>query len=226
MLDHCQARRASPFSREVVPELLDALAHDDPRALRSRAELLFINALMGNHSWLRRGLIKQGLDHKQVLELGAGDGGLARRVWRKGLARPAQWSAVDLAPRPADWPEGASWHQCDLFSMPRFPEADVIVANLFLHHFQFQQLQAIGLRIPERCRVVIACEPARHRGHLLQGRLLSALVNFSQVTRHDMAVSIRAGFVGDELQEALGLTGWKTNVSSTVLGAYRFVAWR
>ena len=61
---------------------------------------------------------------------------------------------------------------------------------------------------------------------LLQGRLLSALLRFSPVTRHDLLISIRAGFRGDELPRALGLAGWTTAVSLTALGAYRLVACR
>ena len=84
----------------------------------------------------------------------------------------------------------------------------------------------MGRRLPDTCRVFIACEPARHGVHSLQGWLLSELLGLSYVTHHDMLVSIRAGFVGDELSCALGLYGWKTEVSRSLLGAYRLIAWR
>lgn len=223
---HWTGRFSTLLPREVVPELLDSLPHDDPRARQSRAELRLINGLMGNHRWLCRALAEQGLYQKRVLELGAGDGALARRVWSKGIALPAQWSALDLAPAPDDWPEEATWYQRDIFTMPQLPDAEIIVANLFLHHFQEHQLHTFAQRLPDSCGVMIACEPVRRRVHEMQGRLLSAVVNLSPVTRHDMAVSIRAGFIGDELQQALSLTGWQTKVSHTAFGACRFLAWR
>lgn len=214
------------FPRQVIPELLDALPHEDPTAVRSREELHFINRLMGNHRWICRTLQKQDLQNKRILELGAGDGSLAQQAWNEGIAQPAQWSALDLAPPPVAWPHEAVWHQGDLFALPGLPDTEIIVANLFLHHFENEGLQELGAHLPESCRLLIACEPARRRLHSLQGHLLSTIIDLSEVTHHDMLVSIRAGFLGDELAQALGLQGWQTRVSMTALGAYRFTAWR
>ncbi len=213
-------------SREVSPELLDALPHDDAAARRSRGELRMINGVMGNHRWLRRRLREPRLRGHRVLELGAGDGAFARGVWREGITHPAQWTALDLAPEPGEWSREARWQQRDLFTLPVLPDAEIIVANLFLHHLQDGQLAALGRLLPEACRTFLACEPARRRVHALQGHLLSAAAGLSAVTHHDMFVSIRAGFTGDELPGALGLRGWQTRVSLTALGAYRLAAWR
>ncbi len=214
------------FPRQVLPELLDALPHDDPAALRSREELHFINRLMGNHHWICRTLQEQALKSDRILELGAGDGSLAHHAWNKNIAQSAQWSALDLAPAPINWPRDALWYQRDLFTLPILPDAEIIVANLFLHHFENDQLRELGSRLPESCRLFIACEPARRRLHTLQGHLLSALVDLSEVTHHDMLVSIRAGFIREELPQALGLSDWQTLVSVTTMGAYHFTAWR
>ncbi|CAN5882687.1 hypothetical protein BH11VER1_BH11VER1_05360 [soil metagenome] len=214
------------FSRQVLPELLDALPHDDPAAIQSREELHFINQIMGNHRWICRTLHQREHKHERILELGAGDGSLARHAWRAGVASPEQWSALDLAPAPVDWPSDAIWYQGDLFARPVLPDAEIVVANLFLHHFENDSLQRLGARLPETCRLFIACEPARRRLHSLQGHLLSALVDLGPVTHHDMLVSIQAGFLHDELSRALGLKDWQTRVSTTAMGAYRFAAWR
>ncbi len=211
-------------TREVFPELLDTLPHDDAAARRSRGELRMINGVMGNHRWLRRRLREPQFRGHRVLELGAGDGAFARRVWREGITHPAQWTALDLAPEPKEWPREARWQQRDLFTLSVLPEAEIVVANLFLHHLQDRQLAALGRLLPVACRTFLACEPARRCAHVLQGRVLSALAGLSEVTHHDMFVSIRAGFVSDELPDALGLRDWQTRVSLTALGAYRLVA--
>ena len=129
-------------------------------------------------------------------------------------------------PVPAAWPSDAVWHQRHLFRLPVLPDAEIVVANLFLHQFQDGELAALGRCLPEACRTFIACEPARSWVHMLQGRLLSLFAGLSRVTHHDMLVSIRAGFTGNELPRALRLQGWQTITSSTTLGAYRFEAWR
>ena len=212
--------------RLVQRELLDSLPHDDPAAQRSRRELLLINRIMGNHRWVCRTLSQREVREDRVLELGAGDGSLARHVWNDGIMQPSQWSALDLAPAPPDWPDAAAWHQRDLFDLMVLPDVKIIVANLFLHHLQNSQLALLGTRLPESCRTLLVCEPARRRVYSLMGRLLCAMIQLSSVTRHDMLASIRAGFLGDELAQALGLHGWQTTVKVTSLGAYRFTATR
>lgn len=181
---------------------------------------------MGNHRWLVRQIGASVADGGSILELGAGDGGLQAAL-RQGLGRgPWRWSAVDLAPRPSDWPVEAGWYQEDLLQMKELPAAELVVANLFLHHFEEAELRWIGRHLPRQCRVILACEPLRSARSLAQGRLLAWAANLSNVTRHDMDRSIRAGFVGGELSDALGLSGWQTKVTRTFLGAYRMRAWR
>lgn len=205
------------MQRIVVPEILDSLPAGDPEAIRSRRELRLINALMGNHRWLARKITAAWQPGDTLLELGAGDGTLCTRL-AKVLPHSAL-AAVDIAPRPLLWPAGATWHQRDLFAAP-LPDARIVAANLFLHHFTEDSLAHIGAMIPSSCHLLLFSEPARRRLHLWQGSLLAGIARFGRVTRHDMAVSIRAGFLGGELPRALG-TGWRFRVSTTLLGAYR-----
>jgi hypothetical protein len=212
--------------REVLPELLDSLPHEDPAVVRSRAELKLINRIMGNHRWLCREIAARSASGGRVLELGAGEGGLHAEIRERSAGAVWQWFAVDLAPQPEEWPPGAIWHQGDLFQMAELPDAEVLVANLFLHHFHEPALRWIGEHLPEQCRMVLASEPLRSRRSLLQGQLFSKIADLSWVTRHDMDRSIRAGFVNRELPEALGLHGWQVEITQTFLGAYRMKASR
>ncbi|MEO6784739.1 MAG: hypothetical protein ABI318_01295, partial [Chthoniobacteraceae bacterium] len=132
---------------------------------------------------------------------------------------------IDLAPRPAAWPAEAAWIQGDVFAIG-LPEAEIVFANLFLHHFDSEALAQLGARLPAKCRILLAGEPARRRRHLAQGALLAVLALLGRVTRHDMRISIRGGFLGDELPRALGIGGWKSESSTTFLGAHRLRAVR
>lgn len=211
--------------RRVEPELLDHLAGDDPEAVRSRRELRWINFLMGNHRWLARRVRALRQPEWRVLELGAGDGYFGARLVRQGLCAPQNLIGLDLGERPERWPAGARWERGDVLKTP-LPEAEIVVANLFLHHFEANALRKLGERLPGACRAVYCCEPARRVLHLVQGRFLANVARLGRVTRHDMPVSICAGFRGKELAEALGLTKWRCKATGTFFGAYQFTALR
>ncbi len=213
-------------SRQLQPELLDLLPQADPDAVRAREEMRIVNAAMGNHGWIERVIRRHGQRGWRVTELGAGDGALSRRLLASGLFREAELQALDLAPRPADWPAACGWHCGDLLAA-KLPESEIVVANLFLHHFTTTQLRELGSRLSPATRLLVAAEPARLWIHTFLGRLLCAVAELNHVQRHDMQVSIRAGFRGDELRAALGLDDeWQVKAQMHPLGGYRFIAER
>ncbi|MEQ1747979.1 MAG: hypothetical protein ABL974_01045 [Prosthecobacter sp.] len=213
--------------RIIQPELLDLLPQTDPDAVRAREEMCIVNAAMGNHGWIERVIRRHGQRGWRVTELGAGDGALSRRLLASGLFREAELQALDLAPHPADWPAACGWHCGDMLTTA-LPESEIVVANLFLHHFTAMQLRELGSRIAAPAtRLLVAAEPARLWIYTVLGRLLCAVAELNHVQRHDMQVSIRAGFRGDELRAALGLGDeWCVKVQMHLLGGYRFIAER
>lgn len=212
--------------RRVMPELLDALPPDDPAAIRAREEMLLVNAVMGNHRWIASTLRHHGLAGARIIELGAGDGSLSLKLLNEGLCVARQLHGVDLAPRPGAWPIEAGWTQGDLFAQP-LPEGEVLLANLFLHHFEDERLGELGARIPTSVRLILAAEPERRWRHALLGRLLCGIAELHPVQHYDMQVSIRAGFRDDELPRVLGLGAeWQVRTWGTLFGAYRMIAWR
>ena len=75
---------------------------------------------------------------------------------------------------------------------------EIVVANLFLHHFDDASLAGLFRVIAGRTRLFIAIEPRRALWPLFCSRLLWA-IGCNRVTRHDAVVSVRAGFSGEEL---------------------------
>lgn len=210
--------------RVVVPEILDRLAFDDPRARRARRDLVRINALMGNLRWIRRTL--QGKSEtigvgSRVVEAGAGDGRLAAALAADGW----QVTAIDLMPRPVSCPENVEWIQTDVREGLNAVEGDILVANLFWHHFQDEELASLAPSI-ERFRGVIASEPRRSPYSRWLGMTLVPFVN--EVTRHDLFVSVRAGFRHGDLPKQWDLRddGWQMEEAVTTLAAYRLQAWK
>lgn len=180
---------------------------------------------MGNFRWIRRALEKESTDAPQhAIELGSGDGTLGKALAKSSA--PLQLAGMDLAPRPADWPEDWQWQQGDLFETLRQRSEPLVIANLILHHFKDPQLGALGELLADR-KLLIFNEPARASAHHFQGFALRAL-GINHVTRHDLHVSIRAGFRRGELPALLGLEPkrWEIDESHHFMGALRMIARR
>ena len=78
---------------------------------------------------------------------------------------------------------------------------DLAVANLFLHHFEGDGLARVLAGCARRADALVACEPRRSRFALAASHLV-ACIGANAVTRQDAVLSVRAGFVGDELGRA------------------------
>ncbi len=202
--------------RRVEPELLDDLPADDPTAVRSRSDLQRLNPIMRHPRILAR-LIRGHVDEAivrrrpiRLVELGAGDGTLLLRLAREWSARGASVQATFLDRQglvsaetvrlfaASDWT--ASNVVADAFEWLKqsAPVADVMVSNLFLHHFPDERLQELLCMAAARTNLFVACEPCRAPLAMVASRLLW-FAGCNAVTRHDAVVSVRAGFVGHEL---------------------------
>lgn len=199
------------MKRIVQPELLDTLPPDDPRAGHSRRDLRRLNSWMQNHAIMAQALQKNwsGRGPNQITELGAGDGNFLLRVARKiAPALPdVQATLLDLQANVAietlvDF-AALGWRAeavvADVFDWPpTFEVGEIVVANLFLHHFEDGPLSELLRLVSQSANLFIALEPRRTPAPLVCSHLLWAL-GCNDVTRHDAAVSVRAGFAGDEL---------------------------
>jgi len=87
----------------------------------------------------------------------------------------------------------------DVFDWAQTPApAEIVIINEVLHHFDDARLAGLFRVIAGRTRLFIAIEPRRAPWPMFCSRLLWA-VGCNSVTRHDAAVSVRAGFFGNEL---------------------------
>jgi hypothetical protein len=201
------------MNRRVEKEWLDDLPPADPRAIGSRRDLRRLNAWMGNASILsaQLGSLHDDLRPTYLLELGAGDGDLLAQVARRLGAcwRGTRATLLDrcnlLSARAADTFRGLGWEvdvvTAEVFDWYRKAQkkpSGIVVANLFLHHFESKSLALLFKEIAQQCRYFVALEPCRSRLALVFSRLVG-LIGCNDVTRHDAPVSVRAGFLGSEL---------------------------
>jgi hypothetical protein len=102
----------------------------------------------------------------------------------------------------------------------------VVVANLFLHHFEDERLAGLLDQISRHAKLFIAIEPHRFAWPSLVGKLLW-FIGCNDVTRHDAVVSIRAGFAGRELSALWpDRAGWELTERRAGLFSHLFIARR
>lgn len=190
------------MNRLVEPELLDELSATDPRAVQSRCDLRRINGLMGNAATIHRFLEKViNQTTVTIAEIGCGDGNISTTVASR-LGKSGQLILIDqqpITPRsvPANW--SVQIIQSDVFEwFKTSPQTDVIIANLFLHHFKDGPLRNLLGSAASACRCFVACEPRRDSfSHWFSRRV--NLIGCNDVTANDAAISVRAGFRDREL---------------------------
>ena len=186
--------------RQIKSEILDDLDAKDPQARRSRQDLRRINLFMGNMRWIReeiQQLTNQTDTKLNIIEIGSGDGHFLESLKHiKGL----NLKGVDLQPKPKSISSEIEWIQEDVLEISDLPQNNsdptAVICNLILHHFTDDQLSKLGKLISKANHIIIN-EPSRRLIPLLMGYLAFPLLG--KVTRHDMIVSIRAGFRDREL---------------------------
>ena len=203
----------SCMQRVIEAEWLDELSPDDEGAAGSRKDLQRLNAWMGSARRLANSL-RTALDSGarcRLADLGGGDGrcflNTARRL--KTPARAGQVTIVDrqnivstqtqLSLQDCGWEVRVA--QADVFAWLRQQNNqvwDIIVTNLFLHHFNDEQVSRFLGGVSKITRMFVALEPRRSRLALAFSRCVG-LLGCNHVTRHDAPASVRAGFSEKDL---------------------------
>lgn len=226
--------------RLVFPEIIDQLPATDPRAMRIRKDLLFINRLLPHCRIIARTLAERLSQPPRVLmDIGCGSGtcmlDVARRLsprWRDvTVVLLDQQNVISEETRAAfselGWRvEPVVADVFDYFRDGKAPKADAIVSNLFLHHFRSEQLGPLLAHISEATSLMIACEPRRTPWTLRIGQT-AWLIGVDDMTCHDTAASVWAGFRNLELSELWPKDGpWQTIERRWFPFSHYFVAQR
>ncbi len=202
--------------RVVTAELLDGLDANDPDAMRSRMDLRRVHRAMGTRAILLSGLKALTAKHPKdrplrLLEIGAGDGSLMLGV---AQALTPTWSRVELTLLDRQNLLNQTIIECyaevgwtaiakvvDVLDWAKASVSetwDLVVANLFLHHFKGPELHAILAAIAQRSSRFFACEPRRDWLALTGSHLVGA-IGANKVTREDAVLSVYAGFNCSEI---------------------------
>jgi SAM-dependent methyltransferase len=211
-------------ARATEPEQLDE-GVPEAEALRSLADLRFVNRWLGNRRRLLRALRPHLPPGSRLLDVGCGSGDvpafLQARLPGPLLAVGVDVKALHLRAAPPSVRRVVS----DVRRLP-FPDRafDVVTASLFLHHFDEGDLPGIlaGLHRLAR-RALVVNDLHRARVPYLFGRAAFPLFFRSRVSVEDGLLSIRRGFRAHELRAAFARAGLPA-VTVRRLFPYRLLA--
>ena len=198
--------------RQVTPEALDSLGADDPAAQRSRRDLRRLHVAMRTLSIMTRAIgAEPNRSPLKILELGAGDGSLALRFAHRHASQwpRVSWTLLDrqdtVAESTLQGLRATGWEPivvvADVFDwLSRNQQCawDIVVANLFVHHFDGEELRYLLRAVSGVTPLFFCCEPHRNTTALI-GSHLVGLIGAGPVTREDAVLSVHAGFRDREL---------------------------
>jgi SAM-dependent methyltransferase len=146
------------LDRVLTPEILDSLDPRDPRAIRSRRDLVFIDAFMGNSRWITESVARNSSARDGIVELGAGAGHLCERLHQ---ALPdCEITGLDLIPKPQNLSDRIHWVAGDFLKPLETVRGGVCAGSLILHHFSDDALRELGQRLA-RFSFLVFAEPLR-----------------------------------------------------------------
>ncbi|HAH06822.1 MAG TPA: SAM-dependent methyltransferase [Elusimicrobia bacterium] len=200
-------------TRSETRELMDASGLDPVELSDCLEELAFLNAALGGYSTTLEALallLPPGCREFDVLDVGSGGGGTARRIvdWagRRGLA--ARVHGIDLAPEAVAFARrrsaglsGLEFTAMDLFDLPAAGRYDVVHASLLLHHLSDDAAVKALSKMYELCRWGLAINDLhRHPVAYHSIQRLTALLSKNRLIRHDAPLSVLRAFRRSDLQ--------------------------
>lgn len=211
--------------RATDPEMLDEGVPDE-EALRSLADIRFVNRWLGNRADLVS-IVRPYLEassRPRLLDVGCGSADIPAHLLRN-VDRPVTAVGVDIKLlHLAAGPPEVRRVRADVRALPFPPRSfDVVMASLFLHHFDGPDVAAVlrGLFALTR-RALVINDLRRARVPYVFARATFPLLLRSPVSRNDGLLSIRRAFTRHELEAAFAEAGIPVRVRRTF--PYRLLA--
>jgi SAM-dependent methyltransferase len=196
--------------RATEGELLDEGVPDE-EALRSLGDIRFVNRWLGNRARLGRvvGPYLRSSADPRLLDVGCGSADIPAHLLRSAPPRTVAVGVDIKMLHLAAGPPEVRRVRADVRALPFRPRSfDVVLASLFLHHFDAPEVAAVlrGLFALTR-RALVINDLRRARVPYVFGRAAFPLLFRSPVSVEDGLLSIRRGFTGGELEAAFAEAG-------------------
>ena len=200
--------------RSNEPERIDTGDYTPEEYKRFLKEIAFINRYLGDARALRQTLLedieRDDVREFSVLDVGCGSGELLRMIaeFARDSNRKASLTGLDLNPISSETTQNESRQFDEIVSVQgdalKLPFADgsfdYAISSLFFHHLTDEQI-LVALREMSRVarRGVIVIDLHRDPVAYVGYKIFCFAFRISELVRHDGSLSIKKGFVVDEL---------------------------
>jgi SAM-dependent methyltransferase len=223
--------------RVVSDELLDHDLGTPEEVGASLEDLWRINRRLGgvssNLKLLERFFAKTGPHPVRILDVGAGDARLARLLRQTLAAENIRADFVALDRRLSHLGKDLNGDRlpsvaADVFRLPFQDELfDVVMCNLFFHHFSGESARELLLRMAAAAREAVLVNDLER--HFLPYFFIRCARPFarSRITRHDGPASVRQAYTRPELETLVRAAGFM-NFETMRLSPFRWglILWK
>lgn len=227
--------------RSNEPERIDTGDYTPEEYATFLREIAFINRYLGDGRALKQTLLQEierdDVREFSVLDVGCGSGELLRMIaeFARSTGRSAMLTGVDLNPISSATTQSESKEFDEISSVRgdalRLPFADdsfdYAISSLFFHHLTDDAI-VVALqemtRVSRRGIVVIDLhrDPVAYVGY----KIFCFAFRISDLVRHDGSLSIKKGFLADELRQLGVSSGLDECVADNVSPGRVVMSWR
>lgn len=228
-------------NRSRKKEILDDFELQGNDLAHNLRELQLVNSNLGGYSVVKEGveqiIERKGLTQKvRIADIGCGGGDTLRELARWSTKRnfnlmltgiDANSNAISFAENQSTNYPQIHYQQLNIFSEEfKALDCDIIMFNLFVHHFEEDQIISFLKVCREKEAVVLINDLQRSAVAYTLFRLSSKVFNFSKISRHDGLLSIRKAFTRKDLRELLAEAGFgKFSIKWKWAFRYQVIAW-
>ncbi|UAB80572.1 methyltransferase domain-containing protein [Marixanthomonas sp. SCSIO 43207] len=178
-------------------------------------DLKTVSTLLRGASITLNGIKKllTGYDNQKcitILDIGCGDGEMLRQCARFGKKYSFNFNLIGLdankhiiseAKKRCKPYENITFTQFDVFSSQSLPHAEIIVCNLFLHHFKNEEITLILQKLVDSANMgVVVNDLNRNKLAFSLFKIFSRIFLKTDIAKNDGLVSVARGFKRREIE--------------------------
>ena len=179
-------------------------------------DLKIVSNLLGGASITLKGIKKLLTERPKnkpitIIDVGCGDGEMLRKCARFGKKNEYNFNLIGLdananiiseAKERSKNFKNISYKTVDIFSTEAFPEADIVLCNLFLHHFKNDDIVRILKKVLLASTIgVVVNDLHRSKLAFTLFKGFSRVFLKTKIAKHDGLVSVARGFKKEELED-------------------------